>query len=232
MNDYRTWRHVFKLDPNKELSDRDLEKVCESGTDAVIVGGTDGVTLDNTLSLLSRVRRYAIDCALEISALEAVTPGFDFYLIPTVLNSEKVDWIVKRHHEAVKMFGRTMNWDEIIAEGYCILNPNAKAARLTEARTTLDAEDVEAYAMMAERMFRLPIFYLEYSGAYGDLEMVRAARKGLEKTRLFYGGGIDSPEKAEQMAEYADTIVVGNAVYENLEAALQTVQAVKSMKKQ
>jgi len=34
------------------------------------------------------------------------------------------------------------------------------------------------------------------------------------------------------MAEYADTIVVGNAVYENLEAALQTVQAVKSMKKQ
>lgn len=130
------------------------------------------------------------------------------------------------------MFGRTMNWDEIIAEGYCILNPNAKAARLTEARTTLDAEDVEAYAMMAERMFRLPIFYLEYSGAYGDLEMVRAARKGLEKTRLFYGGGIDSPEKAEQMAEYADTIVVGNAVYENLEAALQTVQAVKSMKKQ
>ncbi|WP_027724842.1 heptaprenylglyceryl phosphate synthase [Tuberibacillus calidus] len=232
MNAYRTWQHVFKLDPNKELSDRDLEKVCESGTDAVIVGGTDGVTLDNTLSLLSRVRRYAIDCALEISALEAVTPGFDFYLIPTVLNSEKVDWIVKRHHEAVKMFGRTMNWDEIIAEGYCILNPNAKAARLTEARTTLDAEDVEAYAMMAERMFRLPIFYLEYSGAYGDLEMVRAARKGLEKTRLFYGGGIDSPEKAEQMAEYADTIVVGNAVYENLEAALQTVQAVKSMKKQ
>ena len=43
MNEYLTWRHVFKLDPNKEISDRDLELLCESGTDAIIVGGTDGV---------------------------------------------------------------------------------------------------------------------------------------------------------------------------------------------
>ena len=45
MYDFREWRHVFKLDPNKELSDERLEKICESGTDAIIVGGTDGITL-------------------------------------------------------------------------------------------------------------------------------------------------------------------------------------------
>ncbi|MGV3488482.1 MAG: heptaprenylglyceryl phosphate synthase, partial [Tuberibacillus sp.] len=156
MNDYKSWRHVFKLDPNKEIDDRDLETLCESGTDAIIVGGTDGVTLDNTLHLLSRVRRHALDCALEISSLEAVTPGFDFYFIPTVLNSEKADWIVKRHQEAVKLFGHTINWDEVAVEGYCILNPDAKAAQLTEANTDIDLDDVEAYAMMAERMFHLP----------------------------------------------------------------------------
>ena len=49
MYDFREWRHVFKLDPNKEISDDKLEKICESGTDAVIVGGTDGVTLENVL---------------------------------------------------------------------------------------------------------------------------------------------------------------------------------------
>ena len=104
MNEYKTWEHVFKLDPNKEISDHDLEKLCESGTDAIIVGGSDGVTLDNTLHLLSRVRQFAVDCALEISTLDAVTPGFDNYLIPTVLNSQKTEWIVKHHHEAMKLF--------------------------------------------------------------------------------------------------------------------------------
>ena len=42
MYDFREWKHVFKLDPNKEITDEALEKVCESGTDAIMVGGTDG----------------------------------------------------------------------------------------------------------------------------------------------------------------------------------------------
>ena len=55
----------------------DLEKICESGTDAVIVGGTDGVTLENVLDLMARIRRYTVPCVLEVSSIETVTPGFD-----------------------------------------------------------------------------------------------------------------------------------------------------------
>ena len=33
----------------KKYQDEALEKVCESGTDAIMVGGTDGVTLENVL---------------------------------------------------------------------------------------------------------------------------------------------------------------------------------------
>lgn len=227
MNEYKSWEHVFKLDPNKEISDQDLERLCESGTDAIIVGGSDGVTLDNTLHLLSRIRGFALDCALEISSLEAVTPGFDTYFIPTVLNSEKTDWIVKHHHEAVKLFGDTINWNEVAVEGYCVLNPDAKVAQITEANTHIDKDDVTAYAMMAERMFNLPIFYMEYSGAYGDPALVEKVKNTLTYTQLFYGGGIDGPEKAMEMAQYADTIVVGNVVYEDMKAALRTVEAVK-----
>ncbi|MDQ0208435.1 heptaprenylglyceryl phosphate synthase [Alkalicoccobacillus murimartini] len=227
MAEYQHWKHIFKLDPNKDLTDEDLEAICESGTDAIMVGGTDGVTLDNTLQLLVRVRRYAVPCVLEISNTESITPGFDYFFIPTVLNSQKTEWITGHHHTALKEYGAIMNWDEIIPEGYCILNPEAKVAQLTDAKSELDAEDVLAYARMAEQLYKLPIFYIEYSGTYGDPNIVKQASSVLEKTRLFYGGGIKSSEQAEEMAAYADTIVVGDVIYEDLKQALKTVHAVK-----
>ncbi|MDN4074873.1 heptaprenylglyceryl phosphate synthase [Fictibacillus terranigra] len=225
--DYLVWKHVFKLDPNKEISDADLEAVCDSGTDAVIVGGSDGVTLDNTLDLMSRIRKFAVPCVLEVSNMESLTPGFDFYYIPTVLNSRDASFIVGLQHEAVKEYGDLMNWEEIVTEGYCIVNPDCKAAQYSSANASLTLEDVVAYARMAEKMFRLPVFYLEYSGMYGDLEVVKEVRKVLDRTKFYYGGGITSAEQAREMAVFADTVVIGNIIYDDLKSALETVKAVK-----
>ena len=227
MYDFREWRHVFKLDPNKEISDDQLEKICESGTDAVMVGGTDGVTLENVLDLMARIRRYTVPCVLEVSSIETVTPGFDLYFIPTILNSSDTQWITGLHHQAVKEFGEIMDWDEIVMEGYCILNEDCKAAQLTSSNSRITNEDVKAYAMMAEKMFQLPIFYLEYSGKYGNVDLVADVKKVLEKTTLFYGGGISTKEQAAEMAEHADVIVVGNALYDNFEKALETVKSIR-----
>lgn len=230
MGTYQTWQHVFKLDPNKPIDDRDLERICESGTDAVIVGGTDGVTLDNTLYLLSRIRQHTVDCALEISALDAVTPGFDDYLIPTVLNAGEPSWITGKHQEAVMQFGDIIDWDNVLVEGYCVLNPDSRVARLTKARTDLSEEDIVSYAIMAEKMFHLPIFYVEYSGAFGNMKAVRKVKETLQDTRLFYGGGIGDERAAAEAALAGDTVVVGNLIYENPEMALKTVAAVKKAK--
>lgn len=227
MYDFREWHHVFKLDPNKELSEQNLERICESGTDAVIVGGTDGVTLENILDLMARIRRYTVPCVLEVSNVETVTPGFDLYLIPTILNSRDGKWITGVHQQAVKEFADIINWEDIIVEGYCILNKECKAAALTQANTNLTAEDVKAYALMAEKMFQLPAFYLEYSGMYGDLSLVAEVSSMLEKTILFYGGGIATAKQAADIAKYADVTVIGNAIYENIDEALKTVKAVK-----
>lgn len=227
MTEMKQWKHIFKLDPNKEISDEALEKICESGTDAIIVGGTDGVTMENVLSLLVRIRRYYVPVALEVSTVEAVTPGFDYYFIPTVLNSGKSEWIVGMQQKALREFGDIINWDEIAVEGYCILNKNAKAAVLTEAVCEVDVDDVIAYAQMAEHFFHLPIFYLEYSGMYGDVEIVKQVKKVLKTTQLFYGGGITTEEQAKEMATHADTIIIGNIIYDDLKAALRTVRATK-----
>ncbi|QHJ72006.1 heptaprenylglyceryl phosphate synthase [Planococcus halotolerans] len=224
--DYQSWRHVFKLDPAKKISDGHLERICESGTDAILIGGSDDVTLENVLDLMARVRPYSLPAVLEISTIESVAPGFDFYFIPTVLNSRDPKWIKGLHHEAIREYGDLMDWEELIPEGYCILNPDCKAARLTDADSLLDDEDVVAYARLAERFFKLPIFYLEYSGIYGDPKLVKTVKGHLSDTRLFYGGGIDSAEKAREMARFADTVVVGNVIYTNIEQAIRTVAAV------
>lgn len=225
-NEIKNWQHVFKLDPAKTIEDDDLERICESGTDAIIVGGTDNVTFDGVLDLLYRIRRYALPCVLEISTMEAITPGFDGYFIPTVLNSTDKKWIMDIHHEAIKQYRHLMDWDEIVIEGYCILNDEAKAFIKTNS-VLPDEEDVVSYAIMAEQFFNLPVFYVEYSGTYGNPELVKKVKNELTNTTLFYGGGIESTEQAKEMKQYADVIVVGNVIYTDIEAALDTVRAVK-----
>lgn len=229
MIDYRHWRHAFKLDPDKPIDDATLEAVCESGTDAVIVGGTLGVTYDNTLDLMARIRRYAVPAVLEVSSLQAVVPGFDAYFIPLVLNAGTVDWTFQPLVAGLKEYGSYIHWEEIFCEGYLILNPDSSAAKLTQARPVTGPEEAKAYARTASCLCRLPMFYVEYSGMYGDPAMVRACKEALEGTHLFYGGGIRTVQQAREMAAIADTIVVGNIIYEDLSAALATVEAVKAV---
>ncbi|MBM6616252.1 heptaprenylglyceryl phosphate synthase [Bacillus suaedaesalsae] len=229
MYDIKEWKHVFKVDPNKEISDEELERICESGTDAIIVGGSDGITEDNVLNMLVRVRRYSVPCALEVSTIDSITPGFDYYFVPSVLNSEDRKWIVGLQHEALVEYGDIMNFDEIVAEGYCVLNPDSKVAQLSNANTHLTDDEVIAYARLADKLFRLPIFYLEYSGVYGNPQLVKKVKEELEHSRLFYGGGIQSVEQAKEMAQASHTVVVGNLLYENVTEALKTVTAVKEI---
>ncbi|RWZ57987.1 heptaprenylglyceryl phosphate synthase [Halobacillus fulvus] len=222
----RTWNHVFKLDPNKPISDCDLDIICRSGTDAIIVGGTDGVTFENVTDLLERLEGYDLPLILEVSDMEAIAPGFDGYLIPMVLNSQEKRWMFDIQHEAIKEYGDIIPWEDLAVEGYCVLNPEAKVFKKTNCRIP-EQEDVLAYAKMCEQLLHLPVFYMEYSGTYGDPELVQRISSELKETTLVYGGGITSGAQAEEMFAYADVIVVGNIIYEDMNRALETVRAVK-----
>ncbi|MBQ0140603.1 MAG: heptaprenylglyceryl phosphate synthase [Kurthia sp.] len=225
--EFKSWKHMFKLDPAKEISEEQLEILCESGTDGILIGGSDHITSENVADLLVRVRRYSIPVILEVSTIESVTSGYDYYFIPMVLNSSDTLWVKDLHHEAIKEFGDFMDWDELVAEGYVILNPDCKAAKLTSAKANSSLEDVVAYARMAEHYLKLPILYIEYSGMYGSPKIVEAVSKELTHTQLFYGGGITTVEQAMEMSKYADIIVVGNIIYDDFENAIRTVNAVR-----
>ena len=223
----KSWRHVFKLDPDRKLDDQSLNTVCLSGTDAIMVGGSTGVTYENTVDLLSRIRRYELPCVQEVSDMEAIVPGFDLYMIPMVLNSSDPSWIVGHQQQAIDRYGYMIPWELLVTEGYIVLNPDSAVARLTGANTLLDTSGTIAYAQVADRLMSLPVVYLEYSGTFGDMETVRGVHQNLTSAQLIYGGGIKDLNTAKQAASVSDTIVVGNIIYEDLEQALQTVLAVK-----
>ena len=210
----REWRTILKLDPGRPLSDERLAEVCSWPVDAVIVGGSGGYGAGDVSTLLDRLRRHPLPVALEVTDLTTLCPDFDLYFVPLVLNSQKAEWIVGRQQQALKEFGRFVKGRRVFGEGYCILNPACTAAHLTEARTDLDAADVVAFARLAQDLFRLPIFYLEYSGVYGSPEVVAAVSEALDDTLLWYGGGIKTPAQAGEMGALANAIVIGNAVYE------------------
>lgn len=222
----KRWSHLFKLDPAKEISDEHLHELCESGTDAIIIGGTDNITHEGVLDLLYRVRQYTIPCIQEISTIDSITPGFDYYFIPMVLNSLEKKWMMDIQHEAIKQYKTMINWDEVVMEGYCILNEQSKAYQKTNCYLP-DEDDVLSYAFMAEHIFKLPVFYLEYSGVYGNPKLVQKAKQELEDTILVYGGGISSADQAKEMGKFADIIIVGNSIYTDFKNALSTVEAVK-----
>src|SRR5690625_7835306 len=75
---------------------------------------------------------------------------------------------------------------EIYYEGYCILNEYSKAFQKTRCKLPTK-EDILIYAYMAEHVFSFPFFYVEYSGTYGDPQLVKKVKQELVDTRLIYG---------------------------------------------
>lgn len=224
---WKDWVHVTKLDPDKQLKAGDIEAIAASGTDALMLSGTLNVTQENLATLQKQVRTYNLPLVMEPAGPEAVLmQGIDYVFVPSVMNTTDVQWIVGKHQAWVKQQKGKIPWDFIVPEAYIVLNPNSSVGKVTRSLCNLQADEVAAYTTVADRYFHFPIVYLEYSGTFGDPAVVKAASEVIDKSVLYYGGGINSAEKAAQMSRYADTIVVGNAVYDQGASVLKaTVDA-------
>ncbi|NLZ30212.1 MAG: phosphoglycerol geranylgeranyltransferase [Methanomicrobiales archaeon] len=226
---WKTWAHVTKLDPDKRLPPGALEGIATSGTDALMLSGTLNVTQENLRELLEAASAYGLPLVVEPASPDcAIFDGeIDHLFVPSVMNTNDARWIVGKHFAWLRN-GDSINWDIVVPEAYIILNPASAVGRVTGADCALSHEDVAAFVKVADRYFRFPIVYIEYSGTYGDPGLVQAAADAIENAVLYYGGGIRSAEQAAEMGRIADTIVVGNAVYdEGVDLLRATVRAVQ-----
>jgi len=223
------WDHVLKIDPDKELPPGvTFDDVVRTGTDALEIGGTLDVTEEKTQRVIDACKKHDVPLYQEPSnpAVVVEDEEVDGFLVPVVLNAGDVFWVVGAHKEWVRM--DDVDWDRTTTEAYIVLNPEASAAKLTGADCDLDAEEVAAYATVAERMLGQEIIYVEYSGTLGDPAKVRAAHDALSEATLFYGGGIRDYDSAYQMRSVSDTVVVGDLFHdEGIEAVRETVEGAK-----
>ena len=223
------WEHVTKVDPDKALHDGDTYAgIADTGTDAIIIGGTTNVTESSVQPILDALSSIGIPIFVEPTYRPSPshTEGTSGYLLPIVLNANDPLWITGAHHEWVR--SSDLEWDYVQPEAYIVLNPASSVATHTQADCGLDTDDVVAYAELAEQVLGQQIVYLEYSGTLGDPAVVAAVRDALSSAQLFYGGGIHDYDSAYEMASVADTIIVGDVLHEaGIEAVNETVRGAK-----
>lgn len=223
---WKKWRLVVKLDPDKKPPEEVFEIIRDPNIDAVIIGGTQGITRENTEMLVRSVRHsgFGGPLAQEISAEDVVVPGVDAHLIPVVLNAGTKKWLLDAHLSAIKKYGEFIRWDRVLTEGYLVCNTDSAVGRLTGA-VGITVEDAVAYTVLAEEIYHLPLLYIEYSGVFGDTELVGAVSRVRKNIHLVYGGGIKTPGQLWKVASLVDTVVIGNILYEDPRQARVVIES-------
>jgi phosphoglycerol geranylgeranyltransferase len=139
-------------------------------------------------------------------------------MVPEMLG-EKLPWCPGFVADALADFATSWLLADAVFEAYVIQNPDSAAAREANVAESdlLTPREAKQRSMAAERHLESELVYLEYSGTYGGdeaAETLDAISDGLTWSRLWYGGGIDSRERAEEMLDAgADTVVVGDAFH-------------------
>jgi phosphoglycerol geranylgeranyltransferase len=212
--------HMTLIDPAKQSPSVAADiavKAGRAGTDAVMVGGSTGVTQANLDDTVDSIKKA---CKLPViyfpSGANVIAHRSDAIYFMSMLNSKNVKNVTGEHWKGapvIKKLGL-----EPISMGYIIVEPGMKVGEVGEADliSRTDVARAVGYGLSAE-FFGMDLFYLEAgSGAPEPVpsEMIRAVRQSV-KMPVIVGGGINTPEKATRVAEAGADIVVTGTIVEN-----------------
>jgi len=221
--------HMTLIDPDKQNPAEAAEIAYvaqEYGSSAVMVGGSTGVTRENTEKTVMEIRK---GCSLPLiafpSSAEGLSPLFDAVYFLSMMNSRDPRRITGEQAYAALLVKRM--GIEPIGMGYIIVEPGMKVGQVGSA-DPVGREDVQramGYALAGE-FFGMKLIYLE-AGSGSPLpvptEMIRGVREVIS-VPLVVGGGIREPEQASEAARAgASIIVTGTVIEENGVARLKRI---------
>lgn len=212
--------HMTLIDPAKQppkVSGEIAEKACEAGTDAIMVGGSTGITQTNIDATVDEIKRK---CKCPViyfpSGANAIAKKADAIYFMSMLNSKNVRNITGEHSKGAPIIKKL--GIEPISMGYIIVEPGMKVGEVGEANLVRrgDIPTIVGYALTTE-FFGMDLLYLEAgSGAPEPVpaSMIEAVRESVE-IPIVVGGGIVTPDQAGQVAAAGADIVVTGTLVEN-----------------
>ncbi|BAN89942.1 geranylgeranylglyceryl/heptaprenylglyceryl phosphate synthase [Aeropyrum camini] len=232
--------HFTLIDPDKTGPAEAGEiaaRAAEAGSDAVLVGGSIGVTFEETDEVVKAAKTSGLPVILFPGGHTNASRHADAVLFLTVLNSDNPYYIVQ-----AQILGAPLALKlglEAIPTSYIIVGYGGAAGFVARARPIpYEKPELAALHALAGAMMGGRIVYLEAgSGAPKPVppEAVAASRKLIDaagyrgEVLLTVGGGVRTPEAARAAAEAgADVLVTGTLAEENPERLAEIVKAFKS----
>ena len=217
--------HMTLIDPDRQgaaAAGGLAAMAVDAGTDAIMVGGSTGVTL---AKVDGAVRAIKAACRVPVILFPAgaahLSRHADALYFMSLLNSRSTRLIVGEQRKAVRA---VQAWGlEPIPMAYLIVEPGMRAGEIGEADPIPRAKPREAvdWALTAQYMGMRLVYLESGSGAPEPAPpaMIRAVKEAIH-VPLVVGGGIRTPAMAAAVAEAgADILVTGTVVEQTKDAA-------------
>lgn len=207
--------HLALIDPDKQSSEeagRIALEMKKAGSDAVMIGGSTGVTNDNLGATARAIKEMSgLPTIYFPGGPGAMSPEVDSIFFMSMVNSADPFFLFGAQAMAAPYI-RKLNI-EPISMGYVIIAPGMKVGEVGKA-VPIKHDEIEkavGYAIACE-MYGMDFVYLEAgSGADKPVPptMITAVKKSIS-IPLIIGGGIRTPEAATAARKAgADAIVTG-----------------------
>lgn len=210
--------HMALIDPDKqppEVAGEIARRMRDAGTDAVMIGGSTGVTSEN----LGKTARAIKECSglptiYFPGGPEAMSPEVDSIFFMSLMNSTDLKWVIGAQVYAAPYI-KKLNI-ETLPMGYIIIEPGMKVGEVGKADPIKHDEIDKAVSYaLACQMYGMDFAYLEAGSGAGTPvppEMISAVKTAID-IPLIIGGGIRTPEAAEAARKAgADIIVTGTFI--------------------
>jgi phosphoglycerol geranylgeranyltransferase len=225
--------HLTLIDPNKQspvVAGEMSREATAAGTHGFMVGGSTGVSRESFNSTIKAIKdNTTLPVIIFPTNANSLSKYADAVFFMSLLNSKNIKYITREQRWGARFVQQT--GIETISLGYIIIAPGMKVGEVGEAEL-IEHDNVEEsvnYALLAQ-YFGMKMVYLEAgSGAPVTVpkEMVSEVKNNI-KIPLIIGGGIRTPEAAEEIVKAgADIIVTGTIVEDstNIKSTLHEIVA-------